>query len=234
MTAKRLHDVELSLALDALVRKIEGEHKRPIEEQRLTEADVGPVVAFFDDAGAPHMALSKGATPTVEDVALELARLDLRSGRREKNMPYAEMRHEANRRLCRRLYRIVEQEIILSEVESLGVAVRRRVLERLEASFIEPLRAGNYRKGEADPGRVREGALDALEVVMTDWDDVAARNRLAHLAEIDMAISRPLGLMYKVIENHRPFEGEARVRAAYYLAVPFLFDARKPASPAPR
>ena len=37
-----------------------------------------------------------------------------------------------------------------------------------------------------------------------------------------------------VVENHRPFDGEHRVRAAYYLAVPFLFDARKQSQPAGR
>ena len=35
-----------------------------------------------------------------------------------------------------------------------------------------------------------------------------------------------------IVENQRPFENVARVRAAYYLAVPFLFDARRAAKPA--
>lgn len=234
VSMRKLHDVELTLPLEALVRKIEGERKRPIEEGRLKEADVAPVVGFFDDAGAPHIVLSKGAKPTVEEVAVELARLDFRGGRYEKNMPYSEMRHEANRRLCRRLYRIIEQEVVLAEAESLGLGARRRFIERLEESLVGPLDAGSYRKDDADPLRVREGALDGLELMIGEWDELAARNRLSHVAERDAAIARPLGLMYRVVENHRPFDEEQRVRAAYYLAVPFLFDARKPSQPGPR
>src|SRR5437763_1596838 len=117
VSMRKLHDVELTLPLEALVRKIEGENKKPIEEGRLKEADVAPVIGFFDDTGVPRVMIANGAQASVEDVAVELARLDFRCGRFEKNMPYSEMRHEQNRRLCRRLYRIVEQEIVLAEAE---------------------------------------------------------------------------------------------------------------------
>jgi hypothetical protein len=232
-TARKIHEIQLTPALDTLLRKVEGLAKKPLVEDRLDGADVGPVVGFFDDTGTPHIAVSSGAQPTIADIAVELARLDFRRGRFEKNMPYYEMRHEANRRLCRRLYRIMEQEIVLVEAESAGVPARRTIVERLVARLLEPLVAGSYRRGEVEPGRLREGALDGLELTMAESDAVAARHRLVQIAEHDPAIARPLGLMYKVVENHRPFEAGDRVRAAYYLAVPFLFDARKPAQAPP-
>jgi hypothetical protein len=231
---KRLFGIQLTPQLDALVRKLEGESRQTIREDRLDAADVSSMVGFWDDAGVPHIALSKGAEATEETLATEIARLEFRGARYEKNMPYAEMRHEANRRLCRRLYRVIEQEVVLAEAEALGAGARKALAARLVSSVIDPLRAGSYRRDEADPGRLREGALDALELAIAEYDEKASRRHLMEIAEKDAGISRPLGLMYKVVENHRPFDSSDRVRAAYYLAVPFLFDARKPSQPVPQ
>jgi hypothetical protein len=225
--AKKLFGVELPEPIAKLARKVTDMAGKPIVEDRLDVADVSPLVGYFDDRGAPHIAASKGHEPRLEEIALELTRLDFRKGRFEKNMPYAEMKHEANRRLCRRLYRIIEEEVILAESESLGVQVRALLTARLGKSFVEPLRSGSYRAGDEPPSRIREGALDALELTVAENDSKAAERRILEVADLDMDMARPLGMLYKVIENHRPFEADDRVRAAYYLAVPFLFDARR-------
>lgn len=230
--ARKLFDVELPGRTGDLLRTVEARAKQPVNELRGEHADVSPVVGFFDDTGRPFIATAeKKGAPSPEAIAIEIARLWLRNNRFEKNMPYAEMRHPANQRLCRRLYRILEQEILTSECETLGVPVRKWLIERYTKGFVEPLVAGKYRQGEPDPGRIREGALDALEVAIATVDTNTDKRLGVTIAEADAGIARPYGLMYKVVEQHRPFEGEDRVRAAYYLAVPFLFDARKPTTP---
>ncbi len=230
--ARRLFDMDLPGRVGDMLRTVEGRAKQAVSELRGEYADVAPVVGFFDDQGRPFVAAAdKKAAPSPEAVSLEIARLWLRHNRFEKNMPYAEMRHPANQRLCRRLYRILEQEIIASECETLGAPVRRWLSDRFEKLFIEPLAAGKYRTGEADPGRLREGALDALELALGAADDKTPKRLGVLIAESDAGIARSFGLMFRVVEQHRPFENEDRVRAAYYLAVPFLFDARKPSTP---
>lgn len=229
--ARKLLEKELAPPIASLVRQIETERKKPFREVRLETVDVAPVVGYVDDDGTPVLAVSKGASPTEVDVVLEIARVLHRRGRVEKYMPYAEMRHEANRRLCRRLYRVIEEEVLLADVESYGYPARKTLLDRLSERFREPLGRGVYRQGEAEPGRLREGALDALEMAIAETDATTARRFMGEIAELDAGIARPFGLMYKVVENHRPFEADDRVRAAYYLAVPFLFDARKPSQP---
>jgi hypothetical protein len=230
---RKLFGIELPDRLAAVARKVEALAGAPIGEVRGgDQVDVGAVVGYFDDEGKPFVALDeKAGAPTLEGVALEVLRLQHRERRFEKNMPYAEMRHPANRRLCRRLYRILEQEVLASEGESLGLAARASIRDRLNAAFLEPLAAGRYRQGETDPGRQREGALDGLEALIAEADEKAAERIVAAVGEKDAAIARPLGMMYKVVERHRPFDGVDRVRGAYYLAVPFLFDARKPTTP---
>jgi hypothetical protein len=231
-TGRRLFDVELPPRLSDMLRIVEGRARQPVGEIRGEQADVGPCVAFFDDTGKPLVAYrEKSGAPPLEMLALEVARLWHRGGKLEKYMPYSEMRHAVNQRLCRRLFRIVEEEIIISEVASAGLPVRKYLKERLSELFLEPLQTGKYRASEPDPGRTREGALDALESAVAEYDENTVKRFMVAVAEADAAIARPFGLMYKVIEQHRPFDGDERVKAAYYLAVPFLFDARKPTTP---
>ncbi|MGH7297664.1 MAG: hypothetical protein ACRELB_22190, partial [Polyangiaceae bacterium] len=193
---RKLHGIDLRHPVDALLRKIEMSVKKSLREDVLERTDHGPVVGHFDDTGAPHVGLARGETAMLEDVALEVFRMDLRHGCYEKNMPYAEMKNEANRRFCRRLYRILEQEVVLSEVEACGIRARARIIDRLLSSAYEPMRGGAYRKGEADPGRTREGALDALELIVSECDSTDAKNHMTRLGELEPLISRPLGLMY--------------------------------------
>lgn len=233
---RKLFDIELPERLATAVRKIEAISKGPIGEVRGGEqVDVGPIVAYFDDEGKAVIALDERAgAPKLEGLGIEVLRLQHRERRFEKNMPYAEMRHPANRRLCRRLYRILEQEVLAPEGESLGIGVRAWIRGRMSAAFFEPLVAGSYRQGETDPGRQREGALDALEAALAEANEKESARLILKVGDADPAIARPFGLMYKVVEQHRPFDGVDRVRGAYYLAVPFLFDARKPTTPITR
>jgi hypothetical protein len=232
--ARKLFDLELPARIAEIARVVEGRARQPIHEVRGggDHGDVAPVIGFFDDTGRPTISVGekKGAV-ALEAVTIEVLRLWLRNSRYEKNMPYSEMRHPANQRLCRRLYRVLEEEILNSEAETAGVTARSWMRERMVHAFVEPLSAGKYRKGEADPGRTREGALDALQASLAEVDTTAARRLGVLVAEHDAAIARAFGLMYRVVEQHRPFDGEERVRGAYYLAVPFLFDARKPSTP---
>lgn len=231
--ARKLFNVELPDRVAELLRVVEGRIRAPVAEVRGGDAvDIAPTVGYFDENGKPAIAYEKkSGGPGVEELTIEIARLWLRNGKFERSMPYAEMRHPGNQRLCRRLYRAIEEEILLSECESRGVPVRKWLTAKLERGFVEPLGAGKYRSGEADPGRSREGAIDALEATIAEVDERAGRRLTMAVAEADPGIARTYGLVYKVIEQHRPFEGEDRVRAAYYLAVPFLFDARKASTP---
>jgi hypothetical protein len=229
---RKLFDLEMPARIAEMIKTIEGRAQRPIQQDRGEAADLSPVMGYFDDTGVPRICVAPGFTPTVETVAHEVVRLWFRNGRFEKNMPYTEMRHAGNRRLCRRLFRIIEQEVVTSDTQSAGVPVRKWLTDRFRQLFVDPLQSGSYRKGEADPGRSREGALDALEAAISEVDSRAAHRLGILVAELDSSISRPFGLMYRVVEQYRPFDGWERVQNAYFLAVPFLFDARKP--PAPR
>ncbi len=232
--ARKLFGIELPEPIAKVARKIEGTAQKAIVEERSNVVEPAPVVGYFDDQGTPRLAVSKGAEPALEDIAVELVRLVFRNGRFEKNMPFAEMRHEANRRLCRRLYRIIESEVVFPEAEGLDVRARNRTLERMRAAFLDPLQQGRYRPDEAGPARVREGVLDALELTIAEHDARAAERHMEAIAAADPEIARALGMLYTVVKNHRPFEDDGRVRAAYYLAVPFLFDARRPGQAPPR
>lgn len=230
---RKLFDVELPARVGDMLRLVETRIRQTVTELRGSDkADVSSVVGYFDDTGKPFIAYrEKKGPPPLELLCLEIARLWFRNGKFEKNMPYAEMRHPANQRLCRRLYRILEGEIIVSDVASLGLPIRKWTMEHYKTHFREALAAGKYRHGEPDPGRLREGALDALDAAIAEFDEKATQRLGIEIAEADAGIARPYGLMLKVVESHRPFDGEDRVRAAYYLAVPFLFDARKPSTP---
>jgi hypothetical protein len=228
---RKVFGIDLMHPVDALLRKVEMTAKKALREDQLEHVDLGPMIGHFDDKGAPHVGLSKGATASIEDAALEIFRMDLRHGVFEKNMPYSEMKNEVNRRLCRRLYRILEQEVVLGEVEACGLRARQKLIERLTASTLDPIMARSYRTGEPEPLRTREGALDVLELIVSECDSSDARNTLARIAELEPSISKNLGILYKIVENHRPFEAEHRVRAAYYLSVPFLFQTKKAEQP---
>lgn len=229
---RKVFHVELPERVAAMLRIVESRAGEALVEARGDLADVGPVVGFFDDTGKPSIAVAeKKGKPSAEALAIEVARLHFRGGRFEKNMPYAEMRHQANQRLCRRLFRVIEQEVILGEVEAMGLGARAWVRERMASDFLGALATGKYRKGEADPGRLREGALDALEAAIAEVEAAVAKQVGLTVAEHDPGISRTFGLMYKAVERHRPFDAFESVRAAYYLTVPFLFDARKPSAP---
>jgi len=228
---RKLFDLDMPSRVGEMLKTIEARAQRPVLQERGEAADTAPVVGFFDDSGAPHIVVAPGFTPTVESVAQEVVRLWVRNGRFEKNMPYAEMRHPGNRKLCRRLYRIVEQEVVTSETQSAGAPVRKWLQERMRTLFLEPLAQGKYRADEQDPGRTREGALDALEAAISEVDGKAAHRIGVTVAEQDAGIARPFGLMYRVVEQYRPFDQPDRIQSAYFLAVPFLFDARKPPAP---
>src|SRR5262245_40039636 len=150
--SRKLFGLELPERVHELLRNVEGRAKQPLIEVRGEQADIAAVMGFFDDTGRPMLAFAdKKGEPPLEAVAIELARLVLRNGRFEKNMPYAEMRHPANQRLCRRLYRVLEQEMTLSECESRAVAVRKWLRDRFTRAFVEPVSAGKSRASEPDP-----------------------------------------------------------------------------------
>lgn len=229
---RKLFGVELPPRVAEVLRLVEARARQPVNEVRGEAADVAPVVGYFDDTGRPFIACREAeSAPPLELVALEVSRLYHRNNRFEKNMPYAEMRHPGNQKLCRRLYRIMEEEIVISDAASLDIPVRAFLREHYAKTLFEPLQAGKFRAKEPDPGRIREGALDALEAAIAEYDEKAAKRLGMTVAELDSGIARPFGLMLKVVEQHRPFDGADRVKAAYYLAVPFLFDARKPSTP---
>jgi hypothetical protein len=229
---RKLFNVELPARVAEVLRLVEMRARQPVNEVRGESADVAPLVGFFDDSGRPFIAYrEKSGAPPLELLALEISRLYHRNNKFEKNMPYAEMRHPVNQKLCRRLYRVLEEEIVISETASLDIPIRPYLRDYWQAHLLDPLQAGKYRAKEADPGRMREGSLDALEAAIAEYDERAAKRLGITIAELDSAIARPFGLMQRVVEQHRPFDGADRVKAAYYLAVPFLFDARKPTTP---
>ncbi|MHC4390024.1 MAG: hypothetical protein ACYS22_01740 [Planctomycetota bacterium] len=228
--AAGLFGLDLPAPILAAARKVEALAKKPIDAKKVKKAgDVAEVVGCINDDGIPEITAFK-SKPSVERVSLEVLRLQLRNRTPERRMPYAEMRHESNRRLCTWLYRVIEQEMLLAQAQSFGISVRPLLRRNLEDTVLEPLQNGGYRKGEAEPGRSRAGALDALELLVSYVDPQQAHQAMATVAKLDESIAAKLGLLYTVVENNRPFEDQRRIRAAYYLAVPFLFDTRKQAS----
>lgn len=227
----RLFDVELPEAIAAAARKVEGLCGQPIDAGKSKEVDVGRIVGFYDDGQVPRILAAPRVKPTLSEVAIEVLRLELRDRITEERMPYAEMRHAENKRLCRWLYRVMEQEILLPIAQSGGVAARKDLQDRLIAEMLDPLEQGKYRPKEAEPGRARAATLDGLELLVSYVDPEEAQAVLCRIASIDEGIASKLGLLYKVVENNRPFDDVKRVRAAYYLSVPFLFDTRRPTRP---
>ncbi|MFC1708146.1 hypothetical protein ACFL59_15225 [Planctomycetota bacterium] len=228
-----LFGVELPEPIAAVVRKVEALAERPIQASTSDSEDVAPVMGYFAEDGTPTMKCGPEVTPDTELLALEVLRLELRKNIREDKMPYAEMRHESNRRLCKWLYRIMEQEILMSVAQSHGLSTRDEIQTRLEERMLVPLENGSYRDSEEEVLRARQGALDGLEFMISMVDTNAAMRALKRIADADSSISRQLGLMYKIVQNHRPFENAERVTAAYYLTVPFLFDTRTVLKPKP-
>ncbi|RME71089.1 MAG: hypothetical protein D6776_10740 [Planctomycetota bacterium] len=141
-------------------------------------------------------------------------------------MPYAEMQVEVNRMLCTRLFRVLEEEVLLSQAASHGIAARTRLAERFEKELVEPLRSGKYQKGTKEPLRSRLGALDALEFAVAAVDRPTARARMREVSELDGAIGRTAAFMYAVMDRYRPFDSWDRITGAYYVVVPFLFESR--------
>ncbi|GIW70539.1 MAG: hypothetical protein KatS3mg102_0081 [Planctomycetota bacterium] len=229
-----LFDLELPPTVEAVVRKVEAIAGQPIAAQKVKGSLLGPCVGYFEDkSGTPVIEAS--GKPALEDVVLEVLRLALRGGRREQDMPYGELRHERNRALCARLYRIVEEEWLLPEAEAHGVAVRRHLTQRFDAELIEALGAGKYRKGEEEVLRTRLAALDGLELAVAAVDPATARWQVQRVGELDRTAARSMGFMLSVIDRYRPFESVEQMTAAYYVAVPFLFDtAANSAAPAGR
>jgi len=228
-----LFDVELSEPIAAVVRKVEALSSQPIESTTADDdlAAVAPLVGYFDDDGKPKLACGDGHEPTEADIAVEVLRLELRDRTSEKRMPYADMRNPKNRQLCQSLYRIMENEILLALAQAHGVDSRAAITTRLEKDLIAQLEKNKYRKKERDPARTRLGTLDGLELMVAYVDRDEALRGIEQIAKHDDAIAAQLGLLYKVVQNNRPFDDGHRVRVAYYLAVPFLFDTRKPSRP---
>lgn len=231
-----MFDLELPETVAFVRRKVEALSNRPIETVTVDDEDteVSRVAGTFPEPSTPRIAVRKGVTPTVEEITVEILRLELRDRLVEGRMPYADMRHAANRKLCKHLFRVMEQEILLAVAQSHGVEARKALQNRLLAEFLDPLEGGKYLPGEADPGRLRRGTLAGLELLVSYVDPMEAQGHLIRVAELDEPIAGQLGLLYKVVENNRPFDDDRRVRAAYYLGVPFLFDTRRPARPSVR
>jgi hypothetical protein len=121
--------------------------------------------------------------------------------------------------------------VLLAISQSHGVGSRNILQKRLFSDFLGPLQAGEYRNGDREPARTRLGSLDGLELLVSYVDNVESMNLLRQVAACDEAIACQLAVMYRVIQNNRPFDDSRRIRDAYYLSVPFLFDTRKPSPP---
>ncbi len=227
----RLFDLALPEALAAAARRVTGLAGQEIDTPTVKTKDGVNLVGYFTDNGVPTIECASGYKPSLEEVALEVLRLELRGGQTEQYMPYSEMRHEMNRRLCTSLFRTVEQEVLLALSQSHGVASRGALQKRLLADFLEPLQAGKYRSGDLEPARTRLGSLDGLELLISYADNIESMNLLQQIAACDPAMASQLAVMYRVVQNNRPFDDSRRIRDAYYLSVPFLFDTRKPATP---
>ncbi len=217
-----LFDLELPPTVDAIVRRIERKAGVAIEAKKVKNAPLGPCVGYFDAEGTPRIECA--GKPSVEDLVLETLRLYLRQGRVEGDMPYGEMQIESNRLLCARLFRILEEDILFSEAAVHGIDARTHVYERLRAELIEPLAAGRYRKKDKATMRARLGALDALECAVASIARETARARLREISEADARIGRSAAFMYAVLDRYRPFDTWERMTAAYYVAVPFLYE----------
>jgi hypothetical protein len=225
--AAGLFDHDLPSTVEAVVRRVEKRAGQPITTKKVKSSALGACIGYFTDEGAPQIdAVGK---PALEDVVLEVLRLQLRKGRGERDMPYGEMQHEINRALCIRLFRILEDEVLLSEASAHGVACRRRLTALAEESLLDPLRSGSYGKGEKEPLRTRLGALDALEMAVACVNRSTAKSRLREVSLLDDKIARPSAFMFAVMDRYRPFDSAQRMTGAYYVAVPFLFESRNSA-----
>lgn len=221
--------LELPEPIRLVARRIEALSGQPIQvHDKMPEDQVGRVAGYFVRGSGPQLARpGKKTKVTVEEVTIEILRLQHRNRTTEERLPYADMRHLGNRRLCRWLYRVMEQEILFAVAQTHGVDVRQWWQGRLKSEFMEPLEEDEFLADTDEIERRRTGTLMGLDLLVSHVDRHEALQQLCKVADHDEGIAAQLGLLYKVVENNRPFDEVRRVRAAYYLSVPFLFDTRK-------
>lgn len=214
--------LDLPPTIETLTRRFELTHGQPIEQKNVRSHTVAKCLGYFSNDGFP--VIESHGKPSLEEVVLELLRLHLRRGEPEKLMPYAEMVHENNRILCTRLYRLMEAELLFADAECHGIRVRDFLVQQLTAELLDELGNGSYRSKDAEPMRSRHAVLDGLELMMADINVESARHVIRKVAEIDDRIAGPMGLVWTLIGNYRPFDSIMSARKAYYIALPFLFE----------
>jgi len=220
-----LFGLKLDPMVAELLNRVEVRSGHLVETEVGPAADIFPVLSWYDLQKRPHIASSE-AKPDIVPLALELVRLDFRAGRGEATLPPYEVRNPANQAIARRLYRMVELEVIISRVEALGAQVRSWLIDRHEAGFLKPLGDGKYRPDLDDVGRMRHGVLDALELWTADVNEYDVKRRCGKVGEASGEMGHLLAATTKAISNYRPLDRD-KIDSAYYLAIPFLLEAKR-------
>lgn len=216
---------KLDPMLAELLNRIEVRSGHLVETEVGKAADIFPVLSWYDLMKRPHIA-SAEAKPDTVPLAIELVRLDFRAGRGEGTLPPYEIRNPANQLIARRLYRMIELEVLLSRVEALGVQARHWIIDRGEKDFLKPLTEGKYRPDLDDMGRMRHGVLDALELWSADVNEYDVKRRCGKVGETSGEMGHLLAATTKAISNYRPLDKD-KIDLAYYLAIPFLLEAKR-------